>query len=40
MDGIVEARKKLHEVEAKNEENKKSKTKKVKNFFSGCCKNK
>ena len=40
MDSMVEARKNMHEREAKNKENKKSKTKKVKNFFFGCCKNK
>ena len=40
MDSMVEARRNLHERNAKKEKDKKSTTKKVKNFFFGCCKNK
>lgn len=40
MDNIVEARKHMHERDAKIKNNKNSKVKKVKNFFFGCCKNK
>lgn len=40
MDNMAEARRKMHERDAKLKQNKNSKTKKVKNFFFGCCKNK
>ncbi|WP_292894936.1 hypothetical protein [Methanobrevibacter sp.] len=40
MDSMVEARKHLHERDAKIEKDKKSTSKKIKNFFFGCCKNK
>jgi hypothetical protein len=40
MSDMVEARRKMHEIESKKEQGKKSKAKKVKNFFFGCCKNK
>ncbi|WP_296878183.1 hypothetical protein [uncultured Methanobrevibacter sp.] len=40
MDNMVEARRKMHERDKKIEAEKKSKTKKIKNFFFGCCKNK
>jgi hypothetical protein len=40
MDDIVEARRKMHEINEKNEKSKNSKSKKIKNFFFGCCKNK
>ncbi|WP_292792731.1 hypothetical protein [Methanobrevibacter sp.] len=40
MDNMVEARKNMHERNKREEKNKNSKTKKVKNFFFGCCKNK
>ena len=37
---MAEARRKMHEREEKRKSESKSKTKKVKNFFFGCCKNK
>jgi len=37
---MADARRKMHEIEDKKHQDKKSKTKKVKNFFFGCCKNK
>ncbi len=40
MDNIVEARNNMHARNAKKERDKKSKVKKVKNFFFGCCKDK
>nr|WP_294999150.1 hypothetical protein [uncultured Methanobrevibacter sp.] len=40
MDNMVEARRHMHEINQKKEQDKKSKTKKIKNFFFGCCKNK
>ena len=40
MDNMAEARKRLHEIDKIREKDNKSKTKKVKNFFFGCCKNK
>ena len=40
MDNIVEARKNMHERQDKEKKNGKSKGKKIKNFFFGCCKNK
>ncbi len=40
MSNMADARKRMHEIESKKEQNKKSTTKKVKNFFFGCCKNK
>ena len=40
MDDMVQARNNMHERNKKIEQDKKSKTKKVKNFFFGCCKNK
>ncbi len=39
MDTMAESRKKLHEIEEKQKSGNKS-TKKIKNFFFGCCKNK
>lgn len=40
MDNMAEVRKRMHKRDAKIEADKKSKAKKVKNFFFGCCKNK
>ena len=40
MSDMAEARKHMHDIQQKKENDKKSKTKKVKNFFFGCCKNK
>ena len=40
MDSMVEARKNIHKRDAKIEADKKSTSKKIKNFFFGCCKNK
>ena len=40
MSNMADARRKMHEIEEKKEANKRSKAKKVKNFFFGCCKNK
>ena len=40
MDDIVEARKNMHKREERIKANKNSKSKKIKNFFFGCCKNK
>lgn len=40
MSDMVEARRKMHERDEKIKEGKKSKIKKVRNFFFGCCKNK
>jgi len=40
MDNMAESRKKLHEIEENQKSGNKSKTKKIKNFFFGCCKNK
>ena len=40
MDNIVEARNNMHARNAKKERDEKSKVKKVKNFFFGCCKDK
>lgn len=40
MDNMAEARRKMHERDQRKEESKNSKTKKVRNFFFGCCKNK
>ena len=40
MSDMAEVRRHMHERDAKIEESKKSKTKKIKNFFFGCCKNK
>ncbi|MEE1133872.1 hypothetical protein [uncultured Methanobrevibacter sp.] len=40
MDSMVEARKNMHKRDAKIEADKKSTSKKIKNFFFGCCKNK
>lgn len=39
MGNMAEARKNLHKINEKKKSDKKSKTKKVKNFFFGCCKN-
>ncbi|WP_292806496.1 hypothetical protein [Methanobrevibacter sp.] len=40
MSNMADARRKMHEIEEKKEADKRSKAKKVKNFFFGCCKNK
>lgn len=40
MDNITEARKNLHKIDEQKKKDKKSKAKKVKNFFFGCCNNK
>ncbi|WP_405294799.1 hypothetical protein [Methanobrevibacter sp.] len=40
MDKMVEARRHMHERQEKEKENSKSASKKIKNFFFGCCKNK
>lgn len=40
MSNMAEARRHMHEREEKEKASKNSKTKKVKNFFFGCCKNK
>ena len=40
MDSIVEARENMHKRDARKKAKSKSKTKKIKNFFFGCCKNK
>ncbi|MEE1129899.1 MAG: hypothetical protein UHW99_07950 [Methanobrevibacter sp.] len=40
MDNMAEARKHMHERNKKIEDDKKSTSKKIKNFFFGCCKNK
>jgi len=40
MDDMVQARENLHKINKKREKQSKSKTKKIKNFFFGCCKNK
>lgn len=40
MDNMVEARRKMHERDKKIEAEENSKTKKIRNFFFGCCKNK
>ena len=40
MSNMAEARRNMHEREEKRKAESKSNTKKVKNFFFGCCKNK
>ncbi|WP_462315199.1 hypothetical protein [Methanobrevibacter sp.] len=40
MNDMAEARRHMHEIEEQKKKNSKSKTKKVRNFFFGCCKNK
>ena len=40
MSNMADARRKMHEIEDKKEKDKRSTSKKVKNFFFGCCKNK
>lgn len=40
MDNMAEVRKNMHEIDKKRKNDKKSKSKKIKNFFFGCCKNK
>lgn len=40
MGDMAEARKNMHERQAKEKEKSKTKTKKIRNFFFGCCKNK
>ena len=40
MDKMVEARHNMHKRDEKIKSGKKSKVKKVKNFFFGCCNNK
>ena len=40
MSDMAEARRHMHEIEKQKKKNSKSKTKKVRNFFFGCCKNK
>lgn len=40
MDSMVEARNNMHKRDEKIKAEKNSKTKKIKNFFFGCCKNK
>ena len=40
MSDMAEARRHMHEREAREKAKSKSKTRKIKNFFFGCCKNK
>ena len=40
MSDIAEARRHMHERKERETKNNKSKVRKVKNFFFGCCKNK
>jgi len=40
MDNMVEARRHMHEAEERKKAESKTKTKKIRNFFFGCCKNK
>ncbi|WP_296789681.1 hypothetical protein [uncultured Methanobrevibacter sp.] len=40
MDNMAQARNHLHEMEAKKKADSNKKTKKIRNFFFGCCKNK
>ncbi|WP_405306656.1 hypothetical protein [Methanobrevibacter sp.] len=40
MSDMAEARRHMHERQEREKKNSKSKVRKVKNFFFGCCKNK
>ncbi|WP_296782203.1 hypothetical protein [uncultured Methanobrevibacter sp.] len=40
MSDMAEARRHMHERQEREKKNSKSKARKVKNFFFGCCKNK
>lgn len=40
MDNMAAERRRMHEIEEKRKADSKKKTKKIRNFFFGCCKNK